>query len=224
VSIEKMKVAPTPVGTERLILRASLRPPPPRGEERWWLREVAKGVRPLRVLGLSRVEQEISRSKSRPLARSWNRVPAGSGMPCPPPSQHGQSAIQLTSKNGTPRSGPMRTGKHALLKRTKPSSTVSWRSSDPIAESRVCLQVRSVIGCAHVLWRYGHTLFPWAYRDYVQAHHELDGERYSASTVLDVSEECHLPIVCSLASGHLGTHRADIVPPWGRTELRRSAW
>ncbi len=51
-----------------------------------------------------------------------------------------------------------------------------------------------------------------AYRDYVQAHHELDGERCSASTVLDVSDEAHLRVVCNLASGHLGDHRADVVP------------
>jgi hypothetical protein len=40
VSIERIKVAPTPVGTEGLILTAALAPPPRPDEHWWWLREV----------------------------------------------------------------------------------------------------------------------------------------------------------------------------------------
>jgi hypothetical protein len=51
-----------------------------------------------------------------------------------------------------------------------------------------------------------------AYRDYVQAHNDVDGERCSASTVLDVSDEAQLRVICNLVSNHPGKHRADIVP------------
>jgi hypothetical protein len=51
-----------------------------------------------------------------------------------------------------------------------------------------------------------------AYRDFVQANHEVDGERCSASTVLTLSDEAELRVVCNRASAHLSKHRADIVP------------
>jgi len=50
-----------------------------------------------------------------------------------------------------------------------------------------------------------------AYRDYVQAHQEVDGDRCSAPTVVHVSTEAKLEVTCGRLRGHLGKHAADIV-------------
>ena len=76
VSIESIKVAPAPVGTEGLILRASLAPPPRPDEHWWWLREVRRRMA-LRVVAAStgpgsfEIQIETSRQELEAMARRF---------------------------------------------------------------------------------------------------------------------------------------------------------
>lgn len=51
MSIEYVKVTPAPAGTDAVILRASLMPPPARETHWWWLRQVGQMAPSLRILG-----------------------------------------------------------------------------------------------------------------------------------------------------------------------------
>jgi hypothetical protein len=124
VSIESMNVAPAPVGTELLILRASLVPPPPPDEQWWWLREVRQRMPALRGLaalsgGTETFEIQIETRREELEASTGRFRDALSAAIAARPVRYAADRRERDAEVTA-----LRIGEHAPSRPTRPSSTV----------------------------------------------------------------------------------------------------